>query len=82
MTGIIDVQISGPNALRIKNERDGVGASRDRGIDDLPNEPGREGVISIFGLGFSKELPRTTTGYVRVGDDNISNSGLISKNAP
>lgn len=67
----IDVRVVGPNALRIEHERDDVRADRDRGVVDILNDAGVSGVVSIFGSGFSEQLPRAASGYVCTSDDEF-----------
>jgi hypothetical protein len=62
---VIDVRISGPNALWVENERHDIRAGGDGGIGDYVHDAGREGLVSIFGAGFSKELPRAAVVDVR-----------------
>ncbi len=74
---VIDEQVSGPNALRVEHERDHVSAYWHGNVGDVVNEASSKRVLSIFGSGFSEELPGATRIDVRSADDNISNSRLV-----
>ena len=54
---MIDVQVVGPNALRVEH----------KGNDASPDE----GFIVIFGPGFSERLPRAATGAQVVKSDDL-----------
>ena len=56
-TYVIDDQVSGPNALRIEHERHDIGSERNRDVDDLLDKARGQSVLSVFGRGFSEELP-------------------------
>lgn len=74
---VIDEQVSGPNALRAKHERDHVGAGWYGNVANRLDDASREGVLSVFGRGFTEELPSSTRIDIRPIDNNTSNSGLI-----
>jgi len=59
---VIDVRISGPNALWVENKGYDVRSGGDRGVGNLVDNADGERVVSIFGPGFSEELPRAATG--------------------
>lgn len=77
----IDVRVTGPNALRAEYEGHDVRASGDYGVGYLANDVGGESVGSIFGAGFSKQLPRAATVDVRAVNNNVRNSPLIGQNS-
>ena len=54
----IDVRVYGPSALRVEYERDDVGSRRDGRVGNRLNDADAERLVSIFGPGFSEELPR------------------------
>ena len=68
---VIDEQVSGPNALRVEHEREHVGAYWYGDVGDVANDSGGECVLSIFGSGFSKELPGSTRIDVRSVDNGV-----------
>jgi hypothetical protein len=74
---VIDEQISGPNALWIEDKRHDVGADRDGDVADLLDQPKSESFTSIFGRGFSEELPSTTRVDICSQGENSADSRLI-----
>ena len=54
---VIDIQVSKPNALRRKYERDDVGAGRNSRVLNRVDDSGGQCTGGIFGPGFSEELP-------------------------
>jgi hypothetical protein len=81
MSKSIDVQVSGPNALRIENERQDVGTGGYSGVSNRSDDSHAKRVVSIFGPGFSKELPGAATLDIRSFNYDVSNPVLISQNA-
>ena len=75
---IIDEQISGPNALRIEHERYDISADRYRNVRNSLDKTGGQGFLSVFGRGFSEELPRAAHLDIRPVDNNVTNSRLVS----
>ena len=76
-TYVIDEQLSGPNALRIEHERYDIGAGRNSDIENVLNKTGDKCVVSVFGRGFSEELPSAARFDVRSVDNNVANSRLV-----
>jgi hypothetical protein len=73
----IDVRVSGPNALSREYERHDVRTGWKRRVANLLDDASSERFVSIFGAGFSEELPRTTTVYGRALDNNVGDAYLI-----
>ncbi len=74
---VIDEQISGPNALRVEHERYDISASWEGNVTDIVDQTRGQGVMSVFGRGFSEKLPCATRINISPIDNNISNSRLI-----
>ena len=81
MANSIDVQLSGPNALRIENERQDIRPSGYSGVGHRPDDSDGERFGRVFGLGFSKELPGAATLDIRSFNYDVGNPVLISQNA-
>ena len=77
----IDVQISGPNALRVENEREDISAGGYGSISHDTDDAHRVRVGRIFGSGFTEELPRSAALDLSPFDYDIGNPVLISQNA-
>ncbi len=78
-TYVIDDQVSGPNALRIEHERHDIGSERNRDVDDLLDKARGQSVLSVFGRGFSEELPSAARLDGRSIDNNVTNSPMVCR---
>jgi hypothetical protein len=74
---VIDERVGGLTALWIENKRDEIGAGWDSRISDLLNDPSSQSLVSIFGPGFSEELPSAATRNIRPLNNYVGHSGLI-----
>jgi hypothetical protein len=74
---VIDERVGGLTALWIENKRDEIGADWNGRINDLLNDPSSQSLVSIFGPGFSEELPSAATRDIRSLNDYVGHSGLI-----
>lgn len=75
----IDVRIEGPNALHVKDEGYEVCSGRNGGVANIANDIDRQRIASIFGAGFSEQLPRAATLDVCSFNNDVSNAVLIRK---
>jgi hypothetical protein len=76
----IDERVGGPTALWVEHERNDIGTGRDIRVCNPLDDAVVHSVGSIFGPGFTEQLPRAARHYSRSLNNNLSNPNLVRQN--